>query len=182
MTNVSEFPSLNFLQKEQSEKSTSSLGDADVHVDSKKNPLLMGVDPGDKHTGWCLYDLVDRHYTRFGISGIREFYEVLLHNPAALYVVEDYRVRLGNDPSYRGFSHAWSRVPTAKLIGSIEYVAFLNGASVVLQSSKEKPLGYTLLGKKYVKDKKDMHHMDAMAHVAVYFHKRGGFKLSDQRH
>ena len=143
----------------------------------------MGVDPGEKYIGWAIFDLVERRFRSFGVSGISEFYGILLQNPAHLYVVEDYRIKLdsgGSSKSHYGsptksYSHRWSRVVPAKLIGAIEIKAWEYGAEVILQPLTDKVLGYGLLGQPYKKGAKDKHHLDAMAHIASYFQKRGGW-------
>ena len=119
-----------------------------------------------------IYDINERRFTCFGVSNIPEFHAVLRDHPVGNYIVENYRVRLATS-KYSGHQHKWDTVVPVRVIGAIQYAAYLTGAEITLQEPNDKPLGYTLLGQTYVKGKKDVHHLDAAAHVAVWLHRKG---------
>lgn len=131
---------------------------------------LLGVDPGES-VGWCLID-----YTReFGIVPVltgtykrEEFYKNLNENliPQTNFIVcEDFAVR----PNYaRSGAFDWDRLPACKVIGALEYVTANSAIPMLLQSASVKPMGYGFLGKEYRKGAKNVHHLDAQAHVVYY--------------
>lgn len=86
-----------------------------------------------------------------------------------IWVVEDYFVRPANKKG--GYSHEWNRGDTLRIIGAIEYHAFMFGAEFVLQQPSQKVMGYKLMGKEYKKGKGGMHIFDAIAHAQVFFGK-----------
>ncbi len=67
----------------------------------------------------------------------------------------------------------WTELPTAKLIGAIEYWAHTKGVRFILQQPSCKPVGYAKAGLEYKKGKQGTHMQDAMAHAAFYASKIG---------
>lgn len=86
-----------------------------------------------------------------------------------VWVVEDYYVR--KQKGDRGFDHTWNRGDTLRIIGAVEYHAFLTASEFHLQQPSQKVMGYKLMGKEYVKGKSGMHIFDAIAHGQVFLGK-----------
>jgi len=84
-------------------------------------------------------------------------------------IVEDYKVR----PSV---NHAWSDVNPVRVIGAIQFAAWLRKANFHLQQPAIKPVGYAMAGIEYKPNKKGTHWQDACAHLAYYLCTKEGMK------
>jgi hypothetical protein len=119
----------------------------------------MGVDPGET-TGWARFK--DGELVEYGEVKYHEFYIWLEQQTPNFWVVEDYIVRAG--PAARGFNHEWNKGVPLRIIGALLFQAQRTGAVIALQQPSLKPGAYAQMGAEYVKGKRNMHHMDAIAH------------------
>lgn len=67
----------------------------------------------------------------------------------------------------------WVIQYTAKLVGVFTALATILDIPYVEQEPSIKPVGYGILGNRYVPGKPGTHILDAMAHAAFYCHRRG---------
>ncbi len=135
---------------------------------------VLAVDPGNT-TGWALFTDANGPAKMGEIPFEKRYLFIeemsLLDN--LHWVVEDYKIRPGS-MNKTGWAHEWSAAIPPKLIGAIEYAAFLarhRGHIFVLQQPSIKPVGYAKAGLPYVKGKKGTHTFDAVAHGMYYIHK-----------
>lgn len=130
---------------------------------------LIAVDPG-LNTGWAKF--CSGVPKKFGtLRGLEEIFDWIHDQRPNIWVVEDYIIRAGKAAG--GYAHQWNRGEALQVIGAIKMQAQAYGADLVLQQPSIKPAAYGWLDMKYVKGKKDMHHMDAIAHGHYYIHKHG---------
>lgn len=135
---------------------------------------LLALDPGET-TGWCIWDCIPGANDTMIACGqldtwpienqVKNFRALLnQYNPTQI-VYEQYRVY-----EWKSDSHAWSDVPTLRIIGSIETFLLLNGIAYSHQTPQ--------VAKHFVTDDKlkgwglyergQRHSRDAMRH-ATYF-------------
>ena len=80
-------------------------------------------------------------------------------------IIEDFKVRPNNA---RKGSFDWSHLVPVQVIGAIHYASMHAGIPSHFQQPNLKPVGYSFLGKPYVRGAKNVHHLDALAHAAYY--------------
>lgn len=135
---------------------------------------IQAFDPGET-TGYAL--LEDGKPTSFANCSLEDLKDFLDANLRPTYtstvVIEDYRIRF--DPKNRQAqkSHAWSKGMTLRVIGMIDFWAFLNGFPVVYQQPSVKPMAYKAMGMDYEewKKKPNHHYMDAIVHGNHFYRK-----------
>lgn len=134
---------------------------------------LMAVDPGGT-TGWVLYDIPSQKPLEMGETKEDKLNEWLAgyQSDVDVWVVEDYFIRPAH--MQKGFAHQWDKGTTHRILGKIEYAAFLHGAEFHLQQPSVKVMGYKRLGMEYKKGKKGMHIQDALAHGKLFLEKEYG--------
>lgn len=131
---------------------------------------LIAVDPGETN-GWAQF--IDGECVKFGtLKWENEIFDWITEQSPNYWIVEDYIIR----PEWAaGANHDFNRGITLQVIGAIKLWARAGGAVVNLQQPSLKPAAYGQMGATYVKGKKNMHHMDAIAHGTWYInHKLGG--------
>lgn len=132
---------------------------------------VISIDPGGSN-GWARWH--DCVLVEFGVCQWRdEFCDWLGQQSPKIFVYERYLIdnRQGKDED--GFNHQWNKGITLQAIGAINYRANEVDALTVEQDRSIKPQAYAHMGATYVKGKKDMHHMDAIAHGHEFFWKAG---------
>lgn len=126
---------------------------------------LLAIDPG-KANGLALLDTKQDRVLRnaWTVRGVEKLYAELdeCYEPGLTIVAEDY---VNRPPQAGGFDHHWDKGFTHRVIGAIEHWAWSNKLGIVtLQQPSIKPAMYGLVGLKYVKGAKNMHHIDAAVH------------------
>ena len=129
---------------------------------------VMAIDPGGT-TGFALFngELIPEAVGEVKQDDLFDW--LSSYKDVDIWVVEDYFVRPGKGKN--GYQHQWNRGDTFRIIGAIHFHAFLTRSEFQLQQPSQKVMGYKLMGKEYVKGKKDMHMFDAIAHGHVYLSK-----------
>jgi hypothetical protein len=126
---------------------------------------LIAFDPGT-HCGWAIFE--GEVSTNFGtVDYPEELMKFLLALPKDIdaVVIEDYKVR---DERHGGFDHLFQNVTPAKVIGVIEFYAFIRQIPFFLQQPQIKySASPMILGKPY-KKQGNKHHFDAFLH-GMYF-------------
>lgn len=133
---------------------------------------LIAFDPG-KTTGFAIFE--DDKPVEFGTLTTKEYFEFLAKETDADYfVVEDYVIRT---QKFGGFDHNFDKGIALQLIGAAKLRAYQLEATINLQPPSLKPGAYAQMGAEYKKGKRNMHHMDALAHGTWYINnKLGGFQ------
>lgn len=131
--------------------------------------IVIGFDPGEM-TGVGVLKVNGDHKMKLVRSATfsrADLYSKLaeLLEGADVVVVEDFKVRPNN--ARRG-SFDWSHLVPVQVIGAIHYESSRLGKPTHFQQPNLKPVGYSFLGKQYVKGAKNVHHLDALAHAAYY--------------
>jgi len=138
---------------------------------------LISFDPGET-TGWAIFE--DCTPKEFGnLQHVEELYPFLRDRLTSRYdyqldicIVEDYKVRPVNKA---GYSHLWSSVGPARIIGAIQYICWDNNINFVLQQPSDKTIGARLMGLP-AKPTQGKHYQDALCHAVTYLHKQGLWK------
>lgn len=141
-------------------------------TDSPLPYRLIAFDPG-KTTGFAIFE--DDKPCEFGQLTTREYFDFLSAETKANYfVVEDYVIRT---QKHGGFDHSFDKGIALQLIGAAKLRALQLGAEISMQPPSLKPGAYAQMGATYQKGKRNMHHMDALAHGQWFINnKLGGFK------
>lgn len=140
-------------------------------IDSPLPYRLIALDPG-KTTGFAIFE--DDKPCNFGTMTTKEYFDFIATAEADYFVVEDYVIRT---QKFGGFDHNFDKGIALQLIGAAKLRAYQLGATINLQPPSLKPGAYAQMGAQYQKGKRDMHHMDALAHGQWYINnKLGGFK------
>lgn len=131
-------------------------------------PDLIAVDPGGT-TGWARFNTESQRPVEIGEVKKENFkgWLVTFQEEGLIWVVEDYIIRPPKR-SQGGHDHFWNKGDTLRLIGAIEYHAFVYKQLFYLQQASLKPLAYKQMGATYEKGKRGMHIQDAIAH-GVHF-------------
>lgn len=131
-------------------------------------PNLIAVDPGGT-TGWAFFETDSQKPLTVGEVKKNKFHQFLQENTekGLIWVVEDYIIRPPNRKQ-GGHDHFWNKGDTLRLIGAVEYHAYMYEQLFYLQQPSLKPLAYKQMGAEYVKGKPNMHMQDAIAH-GVHF-------------
>lgn len=102
----------------------------------KVNLTILALDPGNT-TGWAVFkdsklqdsghlETVDATITAAEIDKL-----LTTHTPA-IVIIEEYRVY-----AWKVKQHAWSDLPTARLIGGIDIICAIKGIPVCMQSAQQ---------------------------------------------
>lgn len=130
--------------------------------------IILGLDPGVS-TGWGLVQAEKAQslkVLRFGTTLDQSLLELEEQfQEADRIVIENWKVR---PKEARKGSFDWDPMITPQVIGAAKLLSRLHGKPAFEQSPADKPMGYGFLRQKYVKGKKGMHSMDALAHAAFY--------------
>lgn len=114
----------------------------EAFAESVQDITIVGIDPGET-TGICAFQGTELvHSSQLntksvpeGAANINQYLEYAgLNLPSSrrLIVMEEYRVY-----SWKTKTHAWAGLHTPRLIGAIEYIAFIRGTKLVVQSAGE---------------------------------------------
>lgn len=123
---------------------------------------LIAVDPGE-NIGWARFNQDQEHVpVEFGTIKYHEFHIWLERETPNIWVVEDYVIRP------KQYDHNFDKGYTLRVIGAIDFQAHRTGAVFQLQPANLKPGAYAQMGGSYQKGKRNMHHMDAIAHGSWY--------------
>jgi hypothetical protein len=130
---------------------------------------IIAIDPGQSN-GYAIYrNAVPVEYGT--LMWEAEFLDWLNEQNPEVFVYESYFINI------KIFNHAWDRGIALQAIGAIKAQARRVGSVIVAQQPAVKPVAYGQMNAKYVKGKKDMHHMDALAHGHHFLIKSGLKKL-----
>lgn len=130
-------------------------------------PKYLAVDPGNS-TGWATFnDTGD--VVGFGTCVTRNsVYEKLAEAAPELIIMEDYRLY-----PWKAKEQSWSGFETVRIIGAVEYYAYLHNAKVVLQEPSIKGIGYKWAGLTKPKNHALSHETDAYVHGVYYLQSNG---------
>ena len=131
-------------------------------------PDIIAVDPGST-TGWARFHSSSQKPEMIGEVKKEEFHSWLADftEHGLVWVVEDYIIRPPNR-GQGGHDHFWNKGETLRLIGAIQYHAYIYEQLFYLQQPSLKPLAYKQMGAEYIKGKPNRHIQDAIAH-GVHF-------------
>ena len=131
---------------------------------------ILAVDPGAT-TGWAQFSSYEEKPIRVGEVRKEVIYGWLEEFKGAvdIWVVEDYIIR--PPKAQKGFEHFWDKGHTLRLIGSMEYRAYIDNCKFILQQPSIKPMAYKMMGQEYKKGKQKMHIPDAIAHGVHFIRK-----------
>jgi hypothetical protein len=134
---------------------------------------VIALDPGQS-TGWAKYS-IDGELLQFGtLQWETEFLDQLMEWTPAVMVAEDYIIRSGKAAG--NFQHQWNRGVPLQVLGAVKFRARQVGCEIVLQQPSLKPGAYAHMGAEFVKGKKGMHYMDAIAHGHEFLLRNGMLK------
>lgn len=121
---------------------------------------LLALDPGQSN-GWAIYK--DGAIDSFGtLQWEAEFLDWFMEQDPDIIVAEDYIIRP------KAYDHNFDKGVALQVLGAVKLHARRLGVPVVLQQPALKPGAYAHMGATYVKGKRGMHHMDAIAHGHEY--------------
>ena len=135
---------------------------------------ILGIDPGNT-LGFCLVDKRENSFEKVAVGEIRAADTEKFHQWLDLWAtIDGLRIVVCEDfiarPEYT--DGRWTKLDTAKQVGSIERTAHNLGCIFVEIQPAMKPDGYRAAKLKYIKGKKGTHKEDATAH-AYYVAKLG---------
>lgn len=138
-------------------------------TESSKVPYYLALDPGGS-TGWATFT-EDGHGITMGTCKTREkVYDLLKDTNPSFIIIEDWITRkdvhLGGD-----------RLEVVRVIGAVEFYAYIKRIPIVHQPNTIKPIGYKWAGLSKAGSKKDSHERDAYVHGVYFLQKRGLRKL-----
>lgn len=144
-----------------------------LHVVKEKEPkTLLAIDPGGT-VGWAKLNIETAMPIEFGEEKIETEwgFEQWLnpHLPDAI-VVEDYFIRPASMQRSK-YAHSWDKGVALRQIGAVKYHCYQFDIPFALQQPSQKPMGYKIMGKEYVKGKAGQHKFDAIAHGVLYIAK-----------
>lgn len=127
----------------------------------------LAVDPGNS-TGWAAFTKNGDIITFDTAKGREAVYQVLASQAPELLICEDYRLF-----PWKAKEQSWSSLETVRIIGAIEYYAWLNKVEIVLQEPKIKKIGYLWAGITPPKNHALSHETDAYVHGVYYLQSKG---------
>jgi hypothetical protein len=98
---------------------------------------------------------------QYGQLKREQFHAYLLSAFPTVFIVENFRVRPGTN-------FTWQEHEVIRVIGAIEYQAFIADAEVVFQEPAIKSIGYKWAGLSVPKNHDMSHETDAYAHLVYY--------------
>lgn len=127
--------------------------------------VYLALDPGGT-TGWATFNETGDS-TGMGSCPTREtVYELLRNKNPSVIVCEDWITR--GHTTFGG-----DKMETARVIGAVEFYAYLKHVKVVLQPNTVKPIAYKWAGLSKPKAKVLTHETDAYVHGVYYLQKAG---------
>lgn len=127
----------------------------------------LALDPGNS-TGWATF-VENGDVDGFGTCRTRsEVYEKLIEVRPQVIIMEDYRLY-----PWKAKEQSWSGFETVRIIGAVEYYAYLHNATMVLQEPSIKAIGYRWAGLTKPKNHDLSHETDAYVHGVYYLQKHG---------
>lgn len=121
---------------------------------------VIGIDPG-VNNGYAIF--VDGIINSFGtLQYGAELFDWLEEQSPNIFVVEEYIIQP------KRYDHQMDKGIPMRAIGAIQYQANRCGAVFALSPAAIKPGAYAHMGAKYIKGKRGMHYMDAIAHAHEY--------------
>lgn len=130
---------------------------------------VIGIDPG-KHCGWASF--IDGTNDGLGIlEGEPEIWEFIRDTNPDVWVVENYKLRPYGTGGMK-YDHAWSELFTIRVIGAIQYKAYVEKQEFVLQEPTIKRPAMGLLSGKVYQKKSNQHALDAYLHAYYYIVKK----------
>lgn len=132
--------------------------------------LYIALDPGDT-TGYATFysdgSIKDMEY--YSMDEVRSRFEQDIWNHPLAVICEDWRLY---PDAARHFY--FSPMPTAKLIGWLEGVCYMQSIDFILQAAQIKASGYKMWGRKPLPKSNPMNHAyDAVVHGRHYLIKNG---------
>lgn len=141
---------------------------------NEQGKLVLGIDPGEKKSGFALLEVlvparqVDVH--RMWLVKPEQFSEELAMLPLLdMIACEDFTLRPGKQTEF--LNKGYTKLTTAKFVGRVEQYALERNIPLRCPQPAEKPFGYKLIGKEYVKGKPNMDIYDAAAHARTAIRK-----------
>lgn len=132
---------------------------------------ILGLDPGGT-TGWALATCFPEQKTfewnkrgEINRSGFNRFLRGAISKVDCV-ACEDFII-LPQEKRWNATRDTANTLPTAKLVGRVEFACWHYGKELMIFPPGRKPMGYKLNGLTYVKGKKNMHEFDAMAHARL---------------
>lgn len=130
-------------------------------------PKYLALDPGNS-TGWATFN-EKGDVVGFGTCVTRqEVYEKVADSEPELIIMEDYRLY-----PWKSKEQSWSPFETVRVIGAVEYYAYLHKCQMVLQEPSIKSIGYKWAGLVKPKNHALSHETDAYVHGVFYLQKQG---------
>lgn len=130
---------------------------------------VICIDPGTT-SGFAIF--IKGKVANFGELKKDQIFIWLDRQNPDLFVVENYRIR---PRTFRGKqTRTWDNPFALRILGAVESQCQIKEIPLVIQEPAIKPIGYGFLNMPYVKGKKNVHHLDAIAHGAYYFVKHEG--------
>jgi hypothetical protein len=125
----------------------------------------LAIDPGET-TGYASFNTNGDGIELGSCRDREQVYRMLAKQRPNVIIMEDYII----NPN---ISHGNSKVETVRVIGAIEYYAWLNDAKVILQPNTIKSIGYRWAGISKPKNHAISHEPDAYVHGVFYLQKNG---------
>lgn len=127
----------------------------------------LAIDPGES-TGWATFK-EDGNLGQMGtLRGREPVYEKLSELAPSVIIMENYKLY-----PWLAKEQSWSPFETVRIIGAVEYYAYLHNAQVILQDPSIKSIGYLWAGIKKPKNHALSHESDAYVHGVYYLQKQG---------
>lgn len=131
---------------------------------------IIGIDPGT-HCGWAIFQ--DGANESLGVlNGDAEIWEFIAGNEPDIWVVENYKLRPYGTGGMK-YTHAWSELFTVRVIGAIQYKAFISKQQFVVQEPTIKRPAMAMLSGKVYQKKSNQHALDAYLHAYYFMNKKG---------
>lgn len=125
----------------------------------------LAVDPGGS-TGWATFDSKGDGIT-IGTCHTREqVYDMLRDTKPDLIILEDWITQ-------QGIHLGGDKMETVRVIGAIEFYAYIRVIPIKLQPNTIKPIAYKWAGMVKPKRKSLTHETDAYVHGVYYLQKNG---------
>lgn len=125
------------------------------------------IDPGET-SGWATFK-EDGSGDKFGeVRGREAIYSLLTKVQPRTLIVEDFELF-----PWKSRDQAFSKFETVRVIGAIEFWAYVKGVSLILQMPNIKSIAYMWAGVQKAGSHKDSHERDAYVHGVYYLQKAG---------
>lgn len=137
---------------------------------------IVSFDPGED-TGWSILEDPGGYEIAHGIEHYKVFPRFLsklhgLYGRMSMCIIEDYALFKS-----KALAQSGSKLITVRVIGMLEYWAYINDVDIVYQSPQDKKPAEKWTGRKPPSDHSKSHDIDAFNHGIFYLYNQGRYEL-----